>query len=343
MRIGLSTTGLLPLCPVIETILGGKAKPLSHLIFPPDVVVGWGHKETALKARNYARAREIPYVAFEDGFLRSIHPGNAELPMSVVVDRSGIYYNSTQPSDLESLIRKRASMPDDRIFAKIALCYLRDKKLSKYNDFSPNEGKLLDRFESYGSDNVMVVDQTRSDASISLGCANAGTFEKMIEAAVTDNPGRNVIVKTHPETTLGRKAGHFNAAALKELAARSRAIRSTLSDNRLQLLGERVNPWSLLERCSKVYCVSSQLGFEALLAGCEVHCFGVPFYAGWGLTQDRYTVRTDRGEASLNNLINATYQDYSRYFDHSVSRFISFQKAAETLLAQRERMQDELI
>ena len=29
------------------------------------------------------------------------------------------------------------------------------------------------------------------------------------------------------------------------------------------------------------------MGFEALLWGRPVHCFGMPFYAGWGLTQDR--------------------------------------------------------
>lgn len=29
------------------------------------------------------------------------------------------------------------------------------------------------------------------------------------------------------------------------------------------------------------------MGFEALLVGCECVCFGMPFYAGWGITDDR--------------------------------------------------------
>ena len=66
------------------------------------------------------------------------------------------------------------------------------------------------------------------------------------------------------------------------------------------LTPEPVNPWALLEGCGKAYCVSSQLGFEAVLAGCEVHCFGMPFYGGWGLTQDRLVkAPTRRGRASL--------------------------------------------
>src|SRR5690606_16945538 len=35
-----------------------------------------------------------------------------------------------------------------------------------------------------------------------------------------------------------------------------------------------------------VYTVSSQLGFEAILAGHRPQVFGRPFYAGWGLTED---------------------------------------------------------
>ena len=37
----------------------------------------------------------------------------------------------------------------------------------------------------------------------------------------------------------------------------------------------------------RVYVVSSTMGFEALLAGKSVTCFGMPWYAGWGATDDR--------------------------------------------------------
>lgn len=41
-------------------------------------------------------------------------------------------------------------------------------------------------------------------------------------------------------------------------------------------------PLSLLAGADVVYTVTSQMGFEALMLGKEVHCFGMPFYAGWG-------------------------------------------------------------
>ena len=38
-------------------------------------VVGWGHKPTADKARDYAAKHNLPYIALEDGFLRSLDLG----------------------------------------------------------------------------------------------------------------------------------------------------------------------------------------------------------------------------------------------------------------------------
>ncbi len=47
-----------------------------------------------------------------------------------------------------------------------------------------------------------------------------------------------------------------------------------------------------------VYTVSSQLGFEAIFAGHKPRVFGQPFYAGWGLTEDRHPhALTRRGRA----------------------------------------------
>ena len=43
----------------------------------PDVVMGWGLRPSARKARAYATQRELPYIALEDGFLRSLGLGVA--------------------------------------------------------------------------------------------------------------------------------------------------------------------------------------------------------------------------------------------------------------------------
>ena len=69
-------------------------------------VIGWGHKPTANKARRYAAQHNIPYIALEDGFLRSLDLGcKGAQPLSLVVDHTVIYYDAGEASDLEDLLK----------------------------------------------------------------------------------------------------------------------------------------------------------------------------------------------------------------------------------------------
>ncbi len=62
--------------------------------------------------------------------------------------------------------------------------------------------------------------------------------------------------------------------------------------------------------------MTSLLGFEALLRGVKVTPLGVPFYAGWGLTQDKRTAPAWRkARPELLGLAHAVLIDYPRYFD----------------------------
>ena len=68
-----------------------------------DAVVGWGKKETAKKAISYAKEHHLPYIALEDGFLRSVGLGvkNAP-PLSILVDPVGVYYDASSASSIEA-------------------------------------------------------------------------------------------------------------------------------------------------------------------------------------------------------------------------------------------------
>jgi len=139
---------------------------------------------------------------------------------------------------------------------------------------------------------VLVIDQTYRDSSVGCGMADAGSFERILQSAISENPDAEIIVKTHPEVISGRKKGYM----------------TNLDNKQIKVISENVNPWSLIDMVNKVYVVTSQFGFEALLAGCEVVCFGAPFYSGWGLTDDRMTVFRRKGATpSLEQLFAAVY------------------------------------
>src|SRR3546814_6817483 len=57
------------------------------------------------------------------------------------------------------------------------------------------------------------------------------------------------------------------------------------------------------------------MGFEALLAGKPVTCFGLPWYAGWGATDDRQICNRRAATRSIDELFAAAYFHYTRYID----------------------------
>lgn len=263
-----------------------------------DAIAGWGHKPTAARARRIAARTGLPYIAFEDGFLRSLKPGPSQRPCSMVMDRSGIYYDARQPSDLETLLETADFTGDDHAQARALLDLIARQRLSKYNH---GAGALDDAGLAAARDIVLVIDQTAGDESIAGALSDAATFLRMAEAAAMENPGAQLVAKLHPETLSGSKRGYLLDAA-RRLG--------------MKILAGHVAPWALFDLRPHVYTVSSQFGFEALLAGCKVTCFGVPFYAGWGLTDDRGPglARRTRRRSAL-DLAAAAYLRYARYFD----------------------------
>lgn len=279
-----------------------------------DTVVGWGRKPNTARARAWAEREGCRYVMLEDGFLRSLRVGlSGEPPLSLVVDDQGIYYDATAPSRLERLVAEGAT-PEFVDRAARCMQLVRTRRLSKYND-SPD----VDLGPRKG-ERVLVVDQTAGDLSVRLGLAPPGGFEAMLEAAVAEHPGAEVLVKTHPDVETGKKTGHLLGA----------------SCDRVRILRQRVHPISLLSQVDHVYVMTSLMGFEALVVGKPVTCFGAPFYAGWGLTDDRVSVPRRGVRRSVEEVFAAAYLRYARYVDPETGRRCELERTVEHLSLQRE-------
>ena len=255
-----------------------------------DWVMAWGRKPSALRAIAAASEHTRPVLTLEDGFLRSVGLGPDEPPLSLIVDDVGVYYDANHPSRLEQLIGEPLSAADtDRALALQALW--QQHRVSKYNEARIEAVELPD-------DCVLVADQTWGDAS--LQGAGPEDFEAMLAAALERHPSSTVLLKVHPDVVAGRKRGHFDLAALA-------------GHPRVQVLSRNIHPAELLPRMRAVYVMTSQLGFDALLWNVPVHTWGMPFYAGWGLTHDRLPSPSRRAPATLAQLIHASLVRYPRY------------------------------
>lgn len=284
-----------------------------------DGVAGWGAKPSGRRARQMARHSGLPCLYVEDGFLRSYGTGDHYPPLSVVVDDAGIYYDATQPSALENILNSDANVLEGMAEqATSARRMILDYQLSKYNHAPTGNPALL---RSDDNKRVMVVDQTFGDLSISLGGAGPESFVEMLRAARHENPEATIYVKTHPEVSSGRKRGHF--ATICE-------------DARTIVLREALNPLSLVQQMDHVYVVTSTMGFEALLANKPVTCFGRPWYAGWGVTDDRIPHSRRTRFRSVEELFAAAYFRYARYLDPVTRRSGTIFNCIDWLIRQRQ-------
>ena len=283
--------------PALAGLLGGRVAPIWFTWPRPGrTVIGWGRKRSGRRAQKMAKRSGADLLLLEDGFLRSVARDDPRIGINF--DSRGVHYDAASRSRLFDLIARPLDASEEER-ARAIMEQWRALRLSKYNDLRPYAGDL-------GEDYVLVVDQVRDDLSIAGGKADADAFERMLDAALAEHPGREIVVKLHPDAHADPRKRHFSPDALA-------------TRDRVSVLTDRCDVVGLIERAAAVYTVTSQVGFEALMWAKPVRCFGMPFYAGWGLTDDALDAPEGRGTASLEALVHAALVDYPRYW-HPVRR-----------------------
>lgn len=297
-------------------------QPLAHLTSdaapqPGDVLVGWGQKANTRQIKQQAQDLGLPYWQLEDGFIGYIgHPAKGGKAVSLIADPVGIYYDARQPSQLEQLIATPCdtAMLDraERLIHELVRlgitkynCYARRPASScapaslAAKDVGGLPAALAQRLLQDGRPRVLLVDQVAGDLSIPGALASEADFIAMVEAARRNHPDARLLLRTHPDTRFGKKRGVLARLQLEDV----------------EIVADHCHPHALLNVVDAVYTVSSQLGFEGLLLGKAVYCFGMPFYAGWGLTQDSKPCERRNVQVSLAQLVAAALICYPRYLD----------------------------
>ncbi|HDZ5017968.1 TPA: capsular polysaccharide biosynthesis protein, partial [Campylobacter jejuni] len=267
-----------------------------------DIFFGWGRKRSGVKAVSLAEKYHSKFMLLEDGFIRSLNLGVENSPsFSIVKDEIGIYYDATQPSKLENLLNIYEFKDEELKQAKKAIELIKKYKISKYN----NNLDILDNYFQKDEKRVLIITQTANDASLEFGLAKDFKTLDMIKDAIKENPDSKIYIKIHPDVLSGKKQSDLDINLLPKECI---------------LIIENFNPIALLEFFDKVYTKTSGMGFEALMLGCECVCYGMPFYAGWGLTKDKLECKRRIQKRSLEEVFYATYILYSKYFNPYLNR-----------------------
>lgn len=299
-----------------------------------DVFLLWGIKPESCKSKLVEQSiLNRKHIVFaEDGFLRSIQTSafKGEIKekyiesIAFTFDLCTPYYDSQFPSMIEKIINSTLQLNDEQLKRSLLLIDIIVKnKLTKYNHqpvIKPNIGRD-------GKRKILVVDQSYGDYSIVKGGATEEMFIHMLQCAIEENPDADIIVKTHPDTlTQGKKGGYFS-----EIPALENVFAITFE----------INPISLIEYVEHVYVVSTQLGFEAVMCGKKVSVFGLPFYSGWGITDDRQICARRIRKRSVEEIFYIAYIMYSKYVNPKTGITCEIEEAIDYLLELREEYNDE--
>ena len=309
-------------------------KVLRHPLLPalqeeighPAVRVGWGMRPSGRAAIQTAVSSGERLLLLEDAFVRSLRPGALGPVYGLLADSQGIHYRPDGASDLIQALRsgrptgwmRDKPMPGDDPVDLLEK--FRRHGISKYNWF-PGE------YENDTPDfpeGILVIDQTRGDASLRHGGLAGADFERMLRAALDECAGAPVYLRGHPDHVMRNKS--------------SCLPKRLLDDKRIQFLPPTLSPTQCFSFCHTVMCAGSLMGMEALIHGRKVVTFGWPFFAGWGLTDDRSSSpKPPRGRTlSLTELFDFAYLRYPHYFDPDLGSPCGLSEIIDHIARQKE-------
>ncbi|MFW6852148.1 capsular biosynthesis protein [Burkholderia gladioli] len=242
----------------------------------------------------------VGHFRIEDGFLHSDGLGSdMSAPMSQVLDRLGIYFDASRPSDLTQILNHTDFSRHELDRAAALRSTIVERGLTKYN-----LGRHAPTWQRPSGKRILLVPgQVADDASIRLGTGEIGTSEALLAEVRRRHPAGFIVYKPHPDVLSGNRTGLIEAGGLADVI-----------DTEADLI-------SLIDIADEIHTLSSLSGFEALLRGKHVCTYGLPFYAGWGLTQDALEPRWRERALTLDQLTAGTLLRYAIYWDWELGLF----------------------
>ena len=237
-----------------------------------------------------------PIYILEAGLISSIYTlSDKESPISFHVDTTGsIYLDGDSNNEVINFLNSDKEL--DNIQFKIARNIIDIICLNGISKYNYTISKKID----VRKDSILIIDQTLNDFSVDLAGASQETFQEMMDTAISMYPKNDIYIKIHPEVLSGNRKGNIK-------------LNNYIYRKGIYIISEQIPINILFKYFNIIYTVSSTLGFEAILYGKEVHCFGKNFYGGWGLTKDHIKFNNRLRNRKIEDLVYAIYVRSSFY------------------------------
>ncbi len=242
---------------------------------------------------NLPKMKGLNVISVEDGFVRSVGLGAEHtIPISLVFDDLGIYFDSTSESRLEYILNGLENSETIEQTARKIINLIRLHQINKYN-LNENEWNV-----KVNKKIIVVPGQVEHDKSVQYGSPVVKDNLTLLKEVRKRNPDAYVVFKVHPDIYRHCRVNNTNKKQYYEYADE---------------VVENFSTFSLIKHADEIHTMTSLFGFEALLQYKKVVCYGQPFYAGWGLTEDIYAIERRTNDLTLEQLVYATYFVYPMY------------------------------
>ena len=287
--------------------------------------IHWGNAKLATDATTVVWGSTIlkhtasaQVFRMEDGFIHSLGLGSdLSPPCSQVIDSTGIYFDTQRDNDLFKLLNN--TVFDEALLERAANLQrmIVEAGVTKYN----LGRKAVSWQRPLNQRVILVVGQVADDASVRLGATGAiASIEQLLAHVWQANSNAMIVYKPHPDVLSGNRIGLVKAKHLCHIVDADADI------------------ISLIEQVDEVHILSSLVGFDALLRGKKVVTYGLPFYAGWGLTEDKAANIPHRTHSvTLEMLVAATLILYPIYWDWKLMQFTTPEATVSQLAAGASR------
>jgi capsular polysaccharide export protein len=289
-----------------------------------DAFAFWGG-DSPIGLQELAAKTGACLLRMEDGFVRSVGLGSDLIrPYSFVMDKRGIYFDPTKTSDLEWMLKTVAFSQDEIGRAQKVRDFIVRHRITKYN----LEFGVVAQWSKAGNPVVLVPGQVEDDASIRLGCTTIRTNLKLLQAVREARPEAYIVYKPHPDVLSLNRKGHVTLDAARQYADHVEVGASVLS---------------CIDACEEVHTMTSLTGFDALLRFKKVVTYGQPFYAGWGLTEDRALNATAferrQRRLTLDELVAGALLHYPIYWDWDLKGYTTCEAVLHRIVEQRTALE----
>lgn len=272
-----------------------------------------------LELEEFAREKGINLYRIEDAFIRSVALGSGfAKPYSLSVDSRGIYFDPRTPSDLEHILATY-NFNDELIErAKNIRDAIVSAKFSKYNHLSHQKLNI----DAKGFDKIILVTgQVEDDMSIKYGAYGLNNSD-LLQMVRERNPKSYIIYKPHPDVLSGNRVGD---------------VSSEITERCANMVQTNISIDSCIVASDEVHTLTSGAGFDALLRRKKVFTYGMPFYAGWGLTTDYLDCDRRTRILGLDELVAATLILFPRYISPKTKSFCEVEQTLKELKQEQEK------